>query len=382
MKWRFVLALIWVAAGGCADELVRPPSSVSGLAPPSGALPEPPVFARAQKTDSKSPPDTLLDQAPDRPAGLPRGPAAASIRATVNGEAILDEEVRAAAAQGLSGARNAEEQAEIIKEVLNHLIDREILYQEAAGRLTKGPQGTKMLDKLKEEANKDFDKTFVRRVMKDHNFKTPEELSAYLSENGMSLELMRRSNERQFIAMEYLRYRIAASLARIGHLQIVEYYDKHPEEFQVPDSVQWQDLFIDALKHPSREAARAFAEVLAGRIRKGEDFVRLAQEYDNGDSQYRKYEGMGHKRGEIRPPEAEKVLFGMKDGELSLVEIGSGFHVVRLVKRVYAGPMPFDDKVQKQIRDKLRGEVFQREMKRIIRDLRSKAVVQVSKAPD
>src|SRR5262249_39613114 len=133
---------------------------------------------------------------------------------------------------------------------------------------------------------------------------------------------------------------------------------------------------------PGGGAARAFAEVLANRVRKGEDFVRLAEEYDNGDSQYRKYEGAGRKRGEIRPAEAESVLFGLKDGDAAVVEIGSGFHVVRLVKRERAGPMPFDDKVQKQIRDKLRGELFQREMKRIVTELRRKAVVEIATAPE
>jgi hypothetical protein len=379
MTWRFLMALCWIAAGGCAGgDLVRPGAALALLPPQDGAgamvMPEA-LVARAQKVEGQ--PAGTLEKTQAANALL--GPAAASIRATVNGEAILDEEVKAAAASGLAAAQSAADQAEALNQALNSLIDREVLYQEAAGRLSKGG-GAKILEKLREEAHKDFDKTLVRRLLKAQNLKNEEELKAFLREHGASLELMRRSNERQFIAMEYLRYRIAPYLQRIGHTELTEYFAGHPEEFQIADNVQWQDLFIDALKHSSREAARAFADVLAERIRRGEDFVRLAEEYDNGDSQYRKFEGTGHKRGEIRPPEAESVLFRMKAGDVAVVEIGSGFHVVKLLKREFAGSMPFDDKVQKQIRDKLRGVVFQREMKRIITELRRKAVVEIASA--
>jgi parvulin-like peptidyl-prolyl isomerase len=382
MTWRFLLAVAWVAAGGCSGgEAVRPAPPLAFLPAQDGAgavaVPQV-VVARAQQNDGKAPPASALDRPPDRPAGLARGSAAACIRATVNGEAILDDEVRATSARELALARTPEEQTEVLNQALNRLIDREVLYQEAVGRLNKAPQGVKILETLKKEAHKDFDKQVIRPVMKANNLKSEEQLKGFLAEQGISLDMMRRNNERQFISMEYLRFRIAAYLNRVGHTEISEYYDTHPEEFQIADNVQWQDLFIDALKHPSREAARAFAEVLASRVRKGEDFVRLAEEYDNGDSQYRKYEGAGHKRGEIRPPEAEPVLFGLKGGDVAVVEIGSGYHVVRLVKREYAGPMPFDEKVQKQIRDKLRGEIFQREMKRIITELRRKAVVEIA----
>src|SRR5262249_36479461 len=149
-----------------------------------------------------------------------------------------------------------------------------------------------------------------------------------------------------FIAMEYLRHLIEPHLSKIGHLQILEYYEKHPEEFQVEDSVQWQDLFVATARHPHHEAARKVAEVLAERVRRGESFVALAKEFDNGDSSLRaNAEGVGRKPGEIRPVEAEKALFSLKDGQVGpLIEMRTGFHVVKVIKRQHAGKKPFDDK--------------------------------------
>jgi parvulin-like peptidyl-prolyl isomerase len=119
--------------------------------------------------------------------------------------------------------------------------------------------------------------------------------------------------------------------------------------------------------------------VLAQRVRSGEDFLKLSEEFDDGDSKLRKAQGLGRKRGEIKPPEVEAMLWKLKDGDVTVVEKLNGFHVIRLVKRQYAGLLPFDERTQKQIRDKLRSEIMQRETKRIVTELKRHAVIEVYK---
>jgi hypothetical protein len=307
------------------------------------------------------------------------GEEAARIAAVVNGEAILMEEVEIGAGPALASAGTDARRAEVLKEALNQVIDREVVLQDAFARLSKGP-GAKFLDKLKEIARQEFEKQWVAPFMRANHLASEEELKAFLRAHDLPLEAFRRHWERRFLATEYIRQRVESSINRIGHEEIVEYYEKHPEEFKVEDGVEWQDLFIAAGQHPTREDARKLAAVLAERVRRGEDFARLAAEFDNGDAKFRGAEGQGRKRGEIRPSEAEAVLFQLRDGQVGpLLELPTGFHVLRLVKRTYAGALPFgDEKVQKQIRDKLRGEVFQREMKRIVGDLKRKSVIEIA----
>jgi len=70
----------------------------------------------------------------------------------------------------------------------------------------------------------------------------------------------------------------------------------------------------------------------------------------------------------------------MRDGEVgTVIELETGFHVIRLVKRQYAGMTPLDEKTQSQIRNKLKGEVFEREAKRIVDELRHKAQIEICK---
>ena len=96
------------------------------------------------------------------------------------------------------------------------------------------------------------------------------------------------------------------------------------------------------------------------------------------NSGFGKAEGLGQKRGEIRPTECESSLFQMKQGDIGpVVELPTGFHVFRLVKREYAGQSTFDDKIQDEIRKKLQMQIFEREYKYVIKDLKQKAKVQI-----
>ena len=363
---------------GAVDDAPRlnlpPPRAQADLSDPTLTV------ARSQQPEAgapKAPPSP-------RPADLITGQPAARIGATVNNQAILNEEILAAAYQGLMAARElpeperAQRRAELWNQSLNQLVEREVVLQDAFSKLEKAG-GKKNLDKLKEEASEQFDKTVLRNWMKAGKFKTQDDFQDYLKLQGVSLDMLRRQWERNFMAMEYLRSRVHPFLEQVGPHQILEYYDKHPEEFHQPDSVKWQDLFVDRDKFPSADEAHRFAEQLAERARGGEDFAKLAEQFDNGDSSFRKGAGIGAKHGEIKPPEAENTLFQLKDGETAVIALEKGFHVVRLVKRDYEGATPFDEKTQKQIKEKLTNEAAQVEMKRIVNKLKHEAVIVYAK---
>jgi peptidyl-prolyl cis-trans isomerase SurA len=341
--------------------------------------------ARGQAPDAE--PSVLVAQvtAYSNPGVQLVGYTAAHVAAVVNGEAILDEEMRAAAhdlmrrLDGMPEPERSKKQAEILNQVLNALIEREVVLQDAFERLKRGPGGEKNLEKIREIADKDFEKNWLRPVKEQLRMKSDEEFKAFLIKQGVSFEMQKRLRERQYMMEQYLQNRVYPIIDKIGHMEIVEYYDTHPEAFKVDDEIDWQDLFIAASRYQTRDAATRFAEVLAQRVRSGEDFLKLSEQFDDGDSKLRKGQGLGRKRGEIKPPEAEAALFHLKDGEVAVVEKLNGFHVIRVVKRQYAGQLPFDEKTQKLIRDKLRNEIMQRETQRIIAELKRKAVIEVYK---
>jgi hypothetical protein len=380
-----VLFVGWLA--GCetepkyvGDGYVRP--SVNG---PVGQQ------VRSQKPDNEpaklQPPKSLLDMPPEKPADANIVQVCASIRAVVNGKAILDEEVRQACfaalratlSENMTTQERIARQKQILTTTLELLVERELLMQDALGKLGKSPQGQKFLEKMKELSNKEFDR-WLRNLKTALNLKTDEEIRDWLAGQGLSVEGMRKQKEKQYIAEEYLRQMVMPYVDAVGHSQIVEYYRQHPEEFQVGDSVKWQDLFIDVTQYASRAEAKKVADQIAARIRAREDFIKLAELYDPRGFRFTHGDGYGQKRGEIQPREVESTLFGLRDGEVGVVEMPSGYHVVRVLKRTYAGRMPLDDKLQAQIRDKLRNEVGIREQKSFLNRLKANATIEYASA--
>ncbi len=373
MEWRRghrLLALALVAWGLSGPGCSGTPSARGLAAAPdfTNILPEgnPAASLRAQKPDPRPNPLNGVGEA--------RG---ARIVAVVNDVAILDEEVQSAAYAQLAGVRSEAEKAKILKEKLDEIIDRELVIQDAESKLA-AKAGGKFMDELRRAASSAFETQWLHKLMMANNYTDVAAFTVFLRNNGLSVEQVRRQWERNFICMEYARGRLEGSISRISQQEVAAYYERHGEEFKVEESLEWQDLFILASNHPTREAAKQFAASLAARARRGEDFAKLAKQFDNGDSSLRpNADGIGNKRGDIRPAEVEPTLLAMKAGQVSdPVEMDAGFHVVKVTKRIEAGRMPFDAKLQRGIREKLRSDAFVKELKRFVADLRRFAVIQ------
>ncbi|HEY7327030.1 MAG TPA: peptidyl-prolyl cis-trans isomerase [Gemmataceae bacterium] len=381
-------AALVLAACGCISNS----STIADAAPvPASPAAADPAVSRAQKPEERSPAQRgndrsavcrLINLPVDRPAEAAHADRAATIRAVVNGDLILEEEVLLSCqmnlplAQQLFGARTPEEREAVLKEATEDLIERELLLQDAIGKLKRGgKQGEALLKKIEESADQEFEKSMLRPILKEKHLGSRAELVAYLRERRMSLDVMRRWWERKWMAQQYLGARLEHYLNGIGHLEVTDYYNNHRDEYMQSDSVDWQDIFVDAGRHASPAAAREFAQSLVQRVRERQDFATLSREYDNGESRFRKGAGQGHKRGEIFPPEAEPHLFQMNEGDTEIVECAHGFHVIHVLKRQHAGPIPFDAKVQKEIHDKIRNQVFLREKESIVKELKRKAVI-------
>jgi len=306
------------------------------------------------------------------------------VRAWVNGQPIFDDDVYQSIVPDIARliqlqlppAEFAKKQAEIYKLVLDQFIDRELLYQDAIHKLQMAGND-KVIKKLDEIAKQEF--TRQLRLLEERSKLSHEAFLDLLHKQGTTLESMERLERRKFFATEYLRSIILPLVQKVGRPEALEYYETHMNQFWREDSVKWQDLFIAVgPKHPNREEARAFAEGLAGRLKQGEDIKNLLP-YNDG-SNYKDGEGTGKKRGQIEPPELEKYLFNLYDGDVGpVVELSTGCHVIRVIKREYAGQIPFNQETQKIIITKLKNEIADRETKRILDDLKRRAVIAIER---
>lgn len=295
------------------------------------------------------------------------------VRAWVNGRPIFNDELMQMVGPSLRDVvkmpepQRTEKVTEMFSTSLDHLVDQEVLYQDAVKMLQKA--NPRALDKLKELVGQDYDKQVIK--MRDGG--VPDE---YIRATA---HVNRRMLERNLISQEYARNQIMGHISEQITLDAVQtYYKDHLTEFQNADKVQWQDVFIAVgPKYPTPADVRRFADDLIAKCRTTDDFAKLLT-YDDGDSKFRGGEGFGQVRGKIQPPELEPILFQMKEGQIGpVVELPTGVHIFRLLKREHAGQLPLTDQIQRTIRRKLENEVAEREIRQLVRDLRARSVIRI-----
>jgi hypothetical protein len=379
-------------AGGCAKDTTILPQSRD--TPMILSLPDTPSAShavRSQQPDAQlklppvaPPPSTAAAQTP---TGLPPGldtRFAVQVRAWVDNKAIFDDEVRMRLpreavmdAFRLPPDKRDEAMQKVFQQTLDNLIDLELLKQDALRKLEKNPT---YLQKIQTEAAKEADKR-IKELIKVTGAHSLEEFKKGLQERGTTEESLRGQFTREFIAGEYLKVIIFPKLKTIGGKEIGDYYHEHLNEFQTLDRVKWQDIFVlVGEKHPTMAHARQFAQQIVELWKQGADISQLIK-YDDGEGKFHEGAGIGQVKGEIKPGELEPWLFSMKDGELGpLCELGTGVHIFRLVKREYAGVMEFDEKTQQMIGNKLKSEMYDRERKHLIHNLREQATIETVRA--
>ena len=148
---------------------------------------------------------------------------------------------------------------------------------------------------------------------------------------------------------------------RVRHILI----STQPPPPDDPDSPK-TDKSGEKPKQLTKEEARAKAQQLLDRVRKGEDFAKLAEQYSDDPGSKSKggeYDFFGKGR---MVPEFEQAAFALKPGEVSEpVETQFGYHIIKLEERRSAQPPSADSKVKQEIEEKVKDEKLQSRLKEI-----------------
>lgn len=131
-------------------------------------------------------------------------------------------------------------------------------------------------------------------------------------------------------------------------------YDAAPSRWTMPESVRVQHILIrpSGLGEAKEAEAEARAASVAGRVRKGEDFAKLAAEFSADDYRVKGGDlGWVH-RGRL-VPEVDAVLFEVEPRSVPApIRSSEGWHVVRVLERRPARQLTFDEAAP-QIRKEL-----------------------------
>ncbi len=152
--------------------------------------------------------------------------------------------------------------------------------------------------------------------------------------------------------------------AVISDEELKKFYQEHEKDFVLPESVKLRHIFVEAPKDASADIkgkARAKAEGILQRLKKGEDFPKVARESSEDPDTAAKGGELGYlSPGKTNSEEFEKAAFALKPGEISpVVETPFGYHIIKVEERKEKRMVPFEE-AKEYIRQNLRGQLEQK----------------------
>ncbi len=287
--------------------------------------------------------------------------------AVVNGSVItrLDLDRRMADAQrrlSSTGQPLSRSQlAEIKKQALENLIDRELLYQESQRQGIQVDEAVinKQIEALKNRfpSEAELKKSLAR--MK-------------LSETAIRLQFTQERAIQQLIDKEF------GQKVGVGDKEVKAYYDQYPSFFKKPEQVQARHILIkvDPQADPAEKAeARKKLEKVQQKLRKGEDFAELAQAFSQCPSSADGGNLGSFERGQMVKP-FEEAAFALKPGEVSdIVETRFGYHLIEVIDKQPETTIPYKD-VKDRLGQYVRQEKIQKEVRLYAEKLKEKASVE------
>jgi peptidyl-prolyl cis-trans isomerase SurA len=261
----------------------------------------------------------------------------------------------------------------VAKSVLAGLIERALVVQEAK-RALKNP---KQLERLNEAADKYWHDEEVPPLLRRYMVDNETQLKERLLESGRSLDSLRQSYRQDFLAQVFLDQRMS-DRRKVELPEMLKYYNEHinDTEFYRPAVITWRELVVEKARHSQETEARAKAEALLARLKKGEDFAKLARAESEGPSRVREQGGlMQTSPGSYAVESVNQALGSLPLGQVSPVLEGpTSLHIILVENRRNAGPATFEE-VQDQIRRKVMIDKLRAAREEFIAKLKRNALV-------
>jgi peptidyl-prolyl cis-trans isomerase C len=149
----------------------------------------------------------------------------------------------------------------------------------------------------------------------------------------------------QLLANAYLTKEIIEKVT-VSDQDVQDFYGKNRKLFEKPEQARARHILV-AVKQGAADdvkaAAKKKAEELLDRVRKGEDFAKLAGEFSDDPGSKQKGGDLGFFPKNSMIPEFDKAAFALEPGGISgVVETSFGYHIIKVEEKKKAELPPYE----------------------------------------
>lgn len=252
--------------------------------------------------------------------------------ATVDGEAILDTDLKQALAEqsddyGPDVLSDPDGREVVKKNLLNNLIHEKIMLQTAREKgLTLSP------DEAKEAGDSE-----------DDGYRKGE-FEKILKEKGISIEAWTEKRKRKKLIEKLIETEVYEPI-EVTDAEVAEFYKKYRASYRVPDRVRCRQIVT---------GKKDKAEKILSLLEKGENFASVAQKYSESPDRD-KGGDLGYiGRGEF-PEIFERACFTLATGQTSdVIQSEYGFHIFKVTDKQPGHQRPLEEasmEITKRLKD-------------------------------
>ena len=256
-----------------------------------------------------------------------------------------------------------EQMQALCRKVLDRLIEEKLIEQEAK------KSGVKITSKEVEATVED---------VKRRNAITQEGLEKVLAAEGLTFEAYKKEIEKNLQRQRLIHWSVKVE-EKAGEKEFKEFYRENISRYRTNESYRPAQILFAIPKGATPEEIREIrkkCQSVLEKIKKGEDFGEMALLYsEDGSNKVRGDLGY-FKKGELLPV-FEREALRLKVGEVSgIIRTEFGFHIIKLLDRKGADPLPFEE-----VSERVKADYYVAEMEKAFRQflgkLKEKAVIEI-----
>jgi peptidyl-prolyl cis-trans isomerase C len=290
-----------------------------------------------------------------------------AVVARVNGKAILGRDLEELVHRELSSIGNPEwknlredYRGQLTLSLINILINSKLLYQKAVA------SGVKATDaEVKAE---------LQRIAK--TFKDDAEMNMALASQNTDRATLEKGLYESLTMSKYVDENVDKKIT-VTQAELEKYYADHPDEFKHPDIVRTSQILIQpAGDTPELDAkAKERAEALLARIKKGEDFAKLARE-NSVDQSASQGGDIGFNSRDALDPDYAEAAFSLPVGGIKLIKSQFGYHIIKVTDKKKEGVSSLEE-IKQQLTDYLKNQKVQADLTKLVNQLRNEAKIDI-----
>ena len=316
-----------------------------------------PLLLVAAAAAATAPPPAVLRSTLDR------------VAATVNGDVITLRELERMGGSALNeasalppGPERDRARAEALRAAFDLLVADKLFEQQV-----------KKLDLAVTDAQVDAQV----EAIKSQNHFDDAQLEQALTAQGLTRQVFRERLRNQLQNYAVLSFKVGGRV-KVTDQELENYYRSHPREFEGDEEIHVRHIFLPLAENASPAEVRRVQEDgnrILQRLRRGEDFAKLAREVSRGPSADAGGDLGWLKRGTIQKA-LEDTAFSLEDGQFSgLVRAGNGIHILRVDEHRKGAGRSFAE-VKETIRDRLVDELANKYREQYVAELRRDANIE------